>query len=249
MATKAKAAGTAVVPAKSNLPVSVAEQLKAETEALASRIQAPGGDKIKLTKKKTFKLPDGTEHPGPLSVVIVDFVSANRFFDRPYKEGEVTPPACFAIGLEPQNLVPSAKSPDKQNDNCAKCPNNEFGSKGNGKACSNHRVLAVVAGEGDLANDPEAPMWTLEVSPTGLKAFDAYVATVRTQYGVPPIGVITDIFFDPSSEYQSLRFGNPQPNPNLEGHFARRAAARERLMAEPDVSKYEKPGKAKRPAR
>lgn len=242
---KKPAAGTPNVPAvvKSNLPVSVAEQLKAETDALAARIQAPGGDKIKLTKKKTFKLPDGTEHPGPLSVVIVDFVSMNKFFDRPYKDGEITPAACFALGLEPQNMAPSAKSPDKQSDGCAKCPNNAFGSKGNGKACGNHRVLALVAGEGDLALDPKAPMWTLEISPTGLKAFDAYVSTVRTQFAVPPIGVITDIFFDPSVDYQSLRFGNPQPNPNLEMHFARRTAARERLLTEPDVSKYEKPKK------
>lgn len=241
----AKKPGTAVVPTKSNLPVNIAEQLAAETKALASRIQAPGGDKIKLTKKKTFKLPDGTESPGPLTVVILDFVSMNKFFDRPYKEGEISPPACYALGLEPTNLVPSEKSPDKQSASCGTCPNNEFGSKGDGKACSNHRVLAVVAGAGDTALDPNSPMWLVEVSPTAIKAFDAYVSMVRTQFGVPPVGVITDIFFDPSSEYQSLRFGNPQPNPNLELHFGRRTAARTRLLTEPDVSAYTKPGKKK----
>lgn len=237
------APGTAVVVAAKNLPASIKEQLAADTAALANRIQAPGGDKIKLTKKKTFKLPDGTEHPGPLTVVIVDFVSVNKFFDKPYKEGEVTPPACFAVGLEPTSLVPAASSPDVQSTSCATCPNNEFGSKGNGKACANHRVLAVVQGEGDAALDPKAPMWLLEVSPTAIKAFDAYVSTVRTQFNVPPVGVITDVFFDPSSEYQSLRFGNPQPNPNLEMHYGRKAAARERLMSVPDFSKYEKPKK------
>lgn len=226
--------------------VNMRAELAAETLALSRRIEAPSGDKVKLTKKKTFKLPDGSEHPGPLTVVILDFVSTNTFHDKPYKEGEISPPACFAIGLEPTLLVPSANSPDKQSDGCAKCPNNAFGSRGDGKACKNGRRLAIVAGAGDLAADPDSPMWIIDVSPTSLKAFDAYVSTVRTQFQAPPIGVVTDVFFDPASEYQSLRFGNPQPNPNLELHFSRRAAAKERLNTEPDVSKYEKPKKAKK---
>jgi len=240
-----KPTGTAVaMKAGTAVSAAVRDQLDAETAALSTRINAPSGNKIKLTKKKTFKLPDGTEHPGPLTVVVVDFVSANIFHDRPYKEGEYSPPACFAAGLDVNDkLVPSKASPDVQSSTCAKCPNNEFGSKGDGKACKNLRKLAVIQGSGDDALNPESPMWLLEVSPTAGKAFDAYVSTVRTQYAVPPIGVITDVFFDPSSEFQSLRFGNPQPNPNLEMHFSRRAAAREMLLSEPDVSKYEKPGK------
>lgn len=235
-----------VVPAgtKAGLPMSIKDEMAKELASLSSRIQAPTGNKIKLTKKKTFKLPDGTEHPGPLTVVVVDFVSANIFHDRPYKEGEYSPPACFAAGLDVNDrLVPSDKSPDKQAESCAKCPNNEFGSKGDGKACKNVRKLALVAGMGDDAGKADSEMWLLEVSPTGGNAWDAYVSMVRTQYNVPPIGVVTDVFFDPTSDFQSLRFGNPQPNPNLEVHFSRRAAAREMLLSEPDVSKYEKPGK------
>ncbi len=236
--TEAKKSGTAVVDA-----AAIRAQLAKDAEALGKRIQAPGGDKIKLTKKKTFKTPDGQESEGPLSVVILDFTSMNKFFDRPYKDGEVSPPACFAIGDEPAALVPSANSPDVQSESCAKCPNNEFGSKGNGKACGNHRILVVRAGVGDEGANPDAPKMIIEVSPTSIKAFDAYVQMVRTQFQVPPIGVVTDIFFDPASEYQSLRFGNPQPNENLDLHFQERAAATERLKAEPDVSKYEKPKK------
>lgn len=244
MAKAKKDVGTAVVPAKVNLPVNIREQLAKEAEELNNRIQAPSGDKIKLTKKKTFKLPDGTESPGPLAVVILDFVAFNGYYDKPYKEGEPAAPACFALGVgRNDDLVPSKKSPDVQSDDCKSCPMNEWGSKGEGKACRNQRRLAVVQGEGDPANDPDAPMWILEVSPTALKAFDSYVSSVKTQFGVPPIGVITDIFFDPSSDHQSLRFGNPQPNPNLEMHYGRKAAARERLLSEPDVSGYKKPEK------
>jgi len=237
---------TEVVPAneKAGLPVSIAEELAKETAALATRINAPTGNKIKLTKGKKFKLPDGTEHPGPLTVVVVDFVNANVYHDRPYKEGEFSPPACFAVGLEVNNkLTPSKASPARQADSCDKCPNNEFGSKGDGKACKNLRKLAVVAGAGDDAGDGSSQMWLLEVSPTAGKAWDAYVSMVRTQFNAPPIGVITDVFFDPTSEFQSLRFGNPQPNPNLELHFGRRQEARQMLTAEPDVSGYVSPKK------
>ena len=237
-------ARTGVAVTKSGVPVAIADALKAETEDLKNRIAAPGGDKIKLTKDKHFKLPTGEKHPGPLTVVVLDFVNRNVFHDRPFSEGEVTAPACFAIGTDVHDkLSPSSNSPDKQSDTCAKCPNNEFGSKGKGKACKNTRLLAVVAGEGEMAADPKAPMWLIEVSPTAGKAWDSYVATVRTQYNLPPVGVVTDVFFDPSSEFQSLRFGNPQPNPNLAMHYGRKPAAKERLFAEPDVTKYEAPKK------
>lgn len=235
-----------VVPAKGTalaVPEEIRKQLAQETQELAKRIQSAGGDMIKLTKDKHFKLPDGTKHPGPLTVVILDFVSVNQFFDRPYKEGEVTPPACYAIGLEPSSLVPSKNSPARQAEACNTCPNNQFGSKGDGKACGNHRMLVVRAGVGDDALDPNAPKFLLKVSPTGIKAFDSYVSTIRTQFGAPPIAVVTDIYFDKEKEYQSLRFGNPQPNPNLELHFSERAAARDRLLQEPDVSQYQPPKK------
>lgn len=249
MATR-KSTPTAVVPAGSNLPTSLRDQIAAENKALAARIQAPGGDKIKLTKDKNFKLPDGTKSPGPMTVVVLDFVSVNKFYDRPYDEKEITPAACYAVGNVISSLAPVDASPAKQAETCSECPNNEFGSKGRGKACSNTRLLAVVAGAGDSALDPKSPMWLLEVSPTGIKAWDAYVSSVRTQFNVPPIGVITEISFDPNVDYQTLRFGNPQPNPNLEMHWGRKAAAAERLASLPDFSSYQPvkapAGKAKR---
>lgn len=220
------------------VPQAIRDQMKADTAAMASKIQAPGGDLIKLTKDKHFKLPDGTKNPGPLSVVILGFTSTNKFFDRPYKEGDVTPPACFSIGDDPSSLVPSANSPDVQSKDCKGCPNNQFGSKGNGKACGNHRLLLVRAGMGDDASDPSAPKFIVQISPTGVRAFDAYVASIRATYDAPLYAVVTDIYFDPGSEYQSLRFGNPQPNVNLQLHFSEVQAAKERLAQEPDVSGY-----------
>lgn len=230
---KAKTPGTALVD--------IQAELKKRKEGITKRIQAPSGDFIRVTQDKKFKLPDGTSGPGPLNLVILDFICVNMFYDRPYKEGDKTPPACLAIGEEPLSMVPDPVSPDKQADSCGVCPNNQWGSKGAGKACTNTRVLALVAPD----DDPTSPILLLKVSPTAIKAFDGYVATIASQFDSLPVAVETEIYFDPNLTYGSLRFGNPVPNKNLEVHFARMKAAAERLKAVPDVSAYEPPPKVK----
>lgn len=228
----AKATGTSVV--------NIQEELKKRSAGIKDRIQAPSGDMIRITQDKKFKLPNGQEGGGPLHLVILDFICFNQFFDRPYKEGDTTPPACIAISDNPRNMVPDAVSPDKQSADCQSCPNNEFGSKGAGKACSNQRLLAVVEDN----NDANAPIYLLRVSPTGIKAFDGYVSTIQSQFESLPVSVVTEVYFDPNSKYPSLRFGNPVPNKNLAIHFERMEAATKRLRVVPDVSQYVAPPKA-----
>lgn len=222
--------------------VDIRAELKKQAEAIKSKIAAPAGDFIKVQQDKQFKLPDGTTNGGPLHVVILDFVSANYFYDRPYKEGEIVPPACYSINESPLLLKPSDKSPVKQAEACNVCPNDQFGSNGKGKACTNTRLLAVTV----PSDDANAPIYLLKVSPTGIKAFDAYVKTIESQFDGPPIVVETEIYFDKASKWPSLRFGNPKPNANLEVHFNLQKAAKERLLTEPDVSQYQPPkGKRK----
>ena len=222
----AKATGTSVV--------NIEAELKKQAAGIKDRIQAPSGDMVRITQDKKFKLPSGQEGPGPLHLVILDFICLNQFFDRPYKEGDMTPPACIAISDNPRNMQPDAVSPDKQAEDCSSCPNNEFGSKGAGKACSNQRLLAVVEDN----DDPKSPIYLLRVSPTGIKAFDGYVSTIQSQFDSMPVSVVTEVYFDPNSKYPSLRFGNPVPNKNLAVHFDRMAEAGKRLRVVPDVSKY-----------
>lgn len=238
----ARKPATKVVPAdKKNLPVSLADQIAKEVQEVAERVSSPSGDSIRITQDKKFAFPDGTEHPGPLDLVVLDFAYGNNFFDRPFKKGENIPPACFSRGMSQKDLVPSGNSPDKQAESCAKCPLNEWGSNGKGKACANNAYLAVIAAD----ETDEERVLTLKVSPTAVRGWDNYVHTVRNKCKTVPVGVITQVYFDPNEDYASLRFGNPVPNPNLEQHFALRAAARERLLAEPDTSAYEAPAAVK----
>lgn len=215
--------------------VDIRKQLAADAAEISKRIAAQGGAFIKCTQDKKFQMPDKTEQPGPLTCVVVDFISANYFFDRPYRQGEVVPPSCFALGLEPRSLKPHETSPAKEAEECNTCPNNEFGSGpgGKGKACANSRLLAVVA-----PGDEEPTIYLIKVSATGVKPFDNYVQTIKTNFNTTPLALITDVYFEPTLKYGSLRFGNPRPNPRLEQHFGLRARAREILLTAPDVSQY-----------
>jgi hypothetical protein len=236
-----KAAGGA----SSSALVDARAQMASEIAKLNERLGAAGGDQIKCTQDKFFELPDGRRSPGPISLVIVDFISMNSFYEEDYDPKNIAPPACFAMGLNPSELVPSNHSPVKQADACGACPQNQFGSgKGNSKACKNTRVLAVLP----PGATKDTPLWVMKVSPTGIKAFDAYVKSVAAAFEVAPVGVVTEVSFDPNQTYGSLRFGDPKPNEDFDACFGRRKEAMARLMTEPDVSSYAAPAPAKKVA-
>lgn len=233
---------TAVAKKASGNIVSIADALKAQVASLAARVQAPTGASIRVTQDKQFMLPDGTKTPGPLQLVIVDFTSKNMFYEGAYDPKNISPPACFAIGNDVKSLAPSKNSPAPQASACDSCPMNQFGSAGDGKACKNCRVMAVLPPDADA----DTPLWVLSTSPTANKGFDGYVGSVARAFELPPVGVITEVSFDPSVTYAKLQFGSPVPNPNVEAHFARLEEAKAMLGAEPDVSGYV--AKAKKPA-
>jgi hypothetical protein len=246
MATKKPAApaktGTAVAVKKAGNIVDIRALLAKEIEGLASRVGTPGGDSIKVTQDKKFEFPDGTKSTGPIKLVIVDFVSVNKFYEGAYDPNAIVPPACFAIGQNPTQLVPSKNSPVAQCSSCSACAMNQFGSAGAGKACKNSRVLAVLP-PGAVE---DTPLWILNVSPTALKSFDAYVTSVARSFQLPPVSVVTEVSFDDSVTYASLRFGNPEPNENLVVCFGRKEEAMARLLTEPDVSQYDAPAPPKK---
>lgn len=236
MATKAlkatpATASTTVALKKNNSVVDIKAQLAAQAAAMSDRITPPSGNKIKLAPN-AMTLPDGTKTPGPIEVVIVDFIARNMFYEGDFDANNIQPPICFAIGANPKTMAPSPNSPQPQAKTCAECPMNAFGSKGNGKACKNERMLAVLPPDADA----DTPMWTASVSPTGIKGFDGYVGGVVRTFGTPPVGVITSMGLDDTKTYASLVFSEPAPNPNMAVHFARQDEAHDLLTVEPDLT-------------
>lgn len=241
-ATTKTSTAVAVKKPASTAIANIQDLLRKQAEANAARVAPATGKSIRIGQDKTFTLPDGTKTREPLQLVVVDFVSRNEFYVGAYNKDDISPPACFAIGPDPTTLVPSNNSPEKQNDVCKGCPQNEFGSSptGAGKACKNQRYLAVLPPDAD----DETDIWLLKVSPTGIKSFDGFVAGA-SRMQMAPVQMVVTVGFSDAVQYPSLEFSDPQPNENLAVHFARQDEAREMLMAEPDVSSYSAEPKAK----
>ena len=232
-------------------PADIKARLEAMTKAQEGKTAPVGGNRIRLTQDKQFALPDGSKTRDPLQLVVVDFLSRNEFYENAFDKNNPEPPGCFAIGDIPLRLVPSDNSPNKQAETCAECPMNVFGSRGDGKACKNGRMLAVMPVRGDGETDEDlanAPIWLMQVSPTALKAWDGYVKDVQRQYGVPPLGVITEVGFSEAVTYAQLTFSSVGPNEDVHVALDRVDEAKDLLNEEPDVSTYgqekAKPAKA-----
>lgn len=193
------------------------EKLAEQARNVQNQISVAPANVISL-KGRVFRMPDGTTNPGPLQAVIVGFVSTNSLFEGAYNPNKPVPPVCWAIG-DLDNLRPSENSPKKANDgDCASCPKNQWGTApngGKGKACKNQMKLAIITA--DLASPDPSKLYTVNISPTGIKVFSAYVRRVQKLLGddALPIRVVTEISFDPNQTYPTLLFKELTPNPNL----------------------------------
>lgn len=220
---------TAVATRGNTAAANIDAELAAEAQAIAENIQVGTGNVISL-KDKQFTFPDGLVTTDPIELVIVDYAFRNQLFKGKYDPKNPSPPVCWAINRIERDLAPSANVPNPESSACGACPNNQFGSDGDSKACKNQLVLAVVAPD----SGPDDPVFTLAVPPTSLKAAKAYIATIAKLHGSAPVKFVTEIALHPDSSYSKLMFKILDPNENYAAHFARRAEAEMVLMAEPE---------------
>ena len=214
----------------------VQAQLRKELDTLKDRVDPPSGYMIS-TKGKVFTLPDGSSSDGPMICTILDWVTANTYFEGIYNPKEPQPPVCFAIAREPRKATPSMNSPKKQFDRCCGdadnegCPKNAWGSDpqgGKGKACKNTRRILLVPHDATENTQP----WVITASPTSLKHFDKYVNTLA-DVGTHPIEVVTSVYFEAGEAYPSLRFSVENKHDNLNVMWALKERGQEILLQEP----------------
>lgn len=231
VATKSKAS-TAVAPGGLS-----AEEIAAKVQEELSRISGAtaraGGDVIRCTQDKKFVLPGGSPQHGPLNLIIVDFISTNALYEGAFNPNDVQPPICYAANKTIADMTPLDASPQRQCDSCGLCPMNQFGSDGNGKACKNHRLLAVLPAD----FDEDSEIMVLKVSPTALKNFDGYANNLAAKKILPWM-VETVVDFDDSVTYARLTFNDPQPlDPERAAQvYAMKEKAITRLMQAPDFT-------------
>ena len=235
----AKSKSSKATASKSTALVNIDEEMRKEAADITKAIGAVTGKSIS-TKNKVFTLPDGRAHKGPLKVVILDFVNKNLLYEKAWREGERSPPVCFAIGKDIDAMRPSPNAPEAQSDECKGCPMNEFGTAGAGKACKNTAVLAVAVPDGKSKE-----VMLVSVSPTGLTNWNKFVTGVKAQFNAVPIKVVTEISFDEDKDFPKLTFDVAAPNEHVEFHWGLRDVARQMLSQEPDLT----PAAAKAPSR
>jgi hypothetical protein len=211
---------------------SVQEQLRKDLATLKDRVEPPSGFTIS-TKGKTFTLPDGTSDPGPMNCIILDWCTANVYFEGIYNPQDVKPPVCWALGRRVAEMEPSLHAPKQQHNACKGCPQNEWGSAGGGskgKACKNTRRVLIARPDADEATQP----WIISVSPTGLKHFDKYINTLA-DLETHPIELVTEISFEASEAYPSLRFKSINKHDNVPLMWKLKEMGQEILFQEPSV--------------
>lgn len=216
-----------------DLATDIKKEIAAQMAALNDAIPRPTGYRIS-TKGKMFTLPTGESHPGPMRVIILDFMNYNVFYSNTYDPNTVSPPVCWSLNRAIQQMEPSEAAPDRQAPNCSVCPKNQFksGNNGRGKACRNMVRLAVISPK-DAG--PNSEIMVLDVAPTSLRAWGNYVKSVAAQFSGPPICVSTEVKFDPNVTYPALLFGDPQAHDHLETIFPLQREAQRLLLVEPSV--------------
>lgn len=153
----------------------------------------------------------------------VVLLKANRhisknYYGSKYVEGSSDAPDCFSLDGE----RPDPAAPHKQNELCATCPKNRFGSRvtdegKKAKACSDNRRLVIIP-EGDFANERFGGPMLLRIPPTSLLELKKFGELVKRAGGGHNYNtIITRLSFDMDASYPKLQFKAVRPLTDEEG--------------------------------
>jgi hypothetical protein len=205
---------TDLIPTNVQVPAHLANKIgkpSALAQSLMGGISGGGGDgypRISIKGARFRIVEDGNETVLDTTALEVVIVGANPRLSKTWyakewsKDSEPSAPDCFSL----DGVKPHVDSTDPQNDLCAQCPQNAWGSKvtPNGqqiKACADQKRLAIVS-----ADDPTGPVYLLQVTPAALKGLNAYQKELSVR-GIAPEIVKTRITFDTDASFPKLKFG------------------------------------------
>jgi len=150
-----------------------------------------------LHQGQVFKMPDGSK-VDDVHGVILDTNVCNAWWAESFDaSGGGTPPNCASS---------DATKPDQgdmqQNELCATCPQNRFGSAGRGKACKNMRRLHL------WVKGSRLPL-RLTLPPSSLRAWDEY-ATGLANRGIPYPCVETTVTLLADQNKDGIEYSVPE---------------------------------------
>lgn len=191
------------------------QQLGDDSDALTAGLSGSFG--IISIRSGRFRVKyQGGEHPlldanqNPLASLDVVIVRANAalsktFYRNGYQDGSDEAPDCSSSnGVTPDSHIQAPIAAE-----CARCPNNVFGSRitpsgSKVKACADVRRLAVVPAS-DMANEAFGGPMLLRIPAASLGNLADYSRSLR-QRGLNSRAVVTRISFDLDASYPKLMF-------------------------------------------
>jgi len=208
-----------VVPASFNTPVAASFQGLQAGDDLSGGIT--GGYGLIKYRGKVWSIQyqgnsvdlmrdDGDGPRGSIDIVIVR-ANANlskTWYENGWDESNSAPPDCASAN----GITPDAGVPKKQSNVCATCPRNAWGSApngGKGKACGDHRRLAVVPFT-DLPNEHFGGPLLLRCPAASLQDMSAFDARYKA-IGYPYFTMGIKISFDPKESYPKFQFAAIRP--------------------------------------
>jgi len=204
---------TSIIPVNIKIPTHLATRVgspSALAQSLTGGLSSGGGESFPRISIKgaRFRIIDGdTETVLDSTSLEVVIVGANPRLSKTWYAKQWTPdsepsaPECFSL----DGIGPDPQSTNPQNDLCASCPQNAWGSKVTPqgqqiKACADQKRLAVVA-----ADDANGPIYLLQVTPAALKGLNQYQKELSVR-GIPPEIVKTKVSFDTDASFPKLKF-------------------------------------------
>jgi len=180
-------------------------QLANRLQSQKSQLPPPTSVRIRPVLKEGFKLPDETIVE-VLEGIVVDVRYINALYLKPFKRGEIETPPCWSVSVDANNMAPDEKCLKAKCEDCQSCPLNEFGSKGNGKACKNTVRLAIVPVDADEKTVP----FIMDLAPTSTTPFLKVLRGLQ----VPIQTVVMEFTLDPKVEYVKINSQLLSPAPD-----------------------------------
>jgi len=202
-----------LVPSNIKVPAHLTDKMNAPSalaESLMGGMTSGSGEgypRISIKGSRFRIVEDGNETVLDTTGLEVVVVGANpklskTWYAKPWSaDAEPSAPDCFSQ----DGISPDTESLDPQNDLCATCPQNAWGSKVTPqgqqvKACADQKRLAVVS-----ADDADGAVYLLQVTPSALKNLNKYQRELSTR-GIPPEIVKTRVSFDTDASFPKLKF-------------------------------------------
>jgi len=178
-----------------------------------------------------------------MEAIVIASAFENKYFTGTFNPDKYEAPACYALSLDGEDMAPHEDARDKQSTRCDVCPQNQWGSQGQGKkgkACKQVRRLALlpVSALTD-GNIPSAELAVLSVPVTSTKNWANYVNAVAGEFSRPFWAMKTEVRTEPNAKTQFqvlFRATGLVDEEYLAALFKRREAAHDVLLTPYDDS-------------